>query len=47
MAAVAKSSGQQQEQDMTIPDIAFFQVLGSKEKISKQKADISGMSEIS
>lgn len=38
-SAIAKSSGQQQEQDMTIPDTAFFQVLGSKEKISKQKAD--------
>lgn len=38
-SAVAKSSGQQQEQDMTIPDAAFFKVLGSKEKVSKQEAD--------
>jgi hypothetical protein len=38
-SAVAKSHGQQQEQDMTMPDASFFQVLGSKEMISKPEAN--------
>jgi hypothetical protein len=38
-SAVAKSSGQQQEDDMTMPDAAFFQVLSSKQKISKEEAN--------
>jgi hypothetical protein len=38
-SAIAKSHGQQQEQDMTMPDASFFQVLGSKEKISKPEAN--------
>lgn len=38
-SAVAKSHGQQKEQDMTMPDATFFKVLHSKEKISKQEAN--------
>jgi hypothetical protein len=38
-SAVAKSLGQQKEQDMTMPDATFFKVLHSKEKISKQEAN--------
>ena len=39
-SAVAKSHGQQKEQDMTMPDATFFKVLHSKEKISKQEVII-------
>ena len=38
-SALAKSSGQQEEDDMTMPDAAFFQVLSSKQKISKEEAN--------
>jgi hypothetical protein len=38
-SAIAKSHGQQKEQDMTMPDATFFKVLHSKEKISKQEAN--------
>jgi hypothetical protein len=38
-SAVAKSSGQQQEEDRTTPDVTFFHVLSSKRKISKKEAN--------
>lgn len=39
-SAIAKSSGQQQEEDRTTPDVTFFHVLSSKRKISKKEATI-------
>ena len=40
-SAIAKSSGQQQEEDRTTPDVTFFHVLSSKRKISKKEATIN------
>ena len=38
-SAVAKSTGLQEENDISIQDAALFQVLASKKKISKSEAD--------
>jgi hypothetical protein len=38
-SAVAKSTGLQEKKDVSMQDVALYQVLSSKEKISKSKAN--------